>query len=211
MTTFIKLIFTSAIVLQFSCNSHTIEPTRKKTPLIPKDTTIKNERDNKLFVFVGEKIEITSIPYSIGDFDKGAKARYKILQRVYGNYNQDTIEFEAYDHFGRFPFAEYNNTLLYVSEYEGKLYQEKYMYDPLFKTKDGRWAGPYSDDYGHAGNTYTKVKPEKIEFAEEVSFPASAKDENGKEYFFPFPHLIIKLPAIKQLLFTGIMCPNYSS
>ena len=95
---------------------------------------------NKLFVFVGEKIAVTELPYEEGSMDAGYKAKYKILQRVYGNYPNDIIEFVAYDHYGTPAFSKYKNVLLFVSEYEGKFYHEKYVYDPLFKTKDGRWA-----------------------------------------------------------------------
>jgi hypothetical protein len=141
MTLLIKLTLPSFLILLLSCKFNASNSIGKTTPLIPKDTTIKNERDNKLFVFVGEKINISHIPYTPGAFDSGVKAKYLILQRVYGYYDKDTIEFEAYDHYGRFAFADYKNVLLYVSEYEGKLYQEKYMYNPVFKTKDERWAG----------------------------------------------------------------------
>ncbi len=203
MITFAKLIVTSFIVLLLSCNSKTVNSTGKTTPLIPKDTTNKNERNNKLFVFVGEKIEVTPIPYTPGDFDTGLKAKYRILQRVYGYYNKDIIEFETYDHFGRFPFTQYKNVLLYISEYKGKLYQEKYMYDPLFKTKDGHWAGPYSDDYGHSYNEQTTVKPEKIDFAEEVSFPTKVKGDDGKEYILTYPEPYYKIVGDKAIAIYG--------
>src|SRR5688572_6481884 len=143
MTTFSNIAISLFLIFLIGCKSKTVDI----TPLIAKDTTNKNERNNTLFVFVGEKIMVSPIPYEEGDFDSGVKAKYKIIQRVYGKYNKDEIEFEAYDHHGRFAFADYKNVLLYISEYEGKLYQSKYMYDPLFKTKDGRWAGPFSDDY----------------------------------------------------------------
>ena len=203
MRTFSKLTLISYIILVLSCRSRIADPTGNRTPLIPKDTTIRNERNNKLFVFVGEKIEVIPLPYTPGDFDSGVKARYRILQRIYGYYDKDTIEFEAYDHFGRFPFATYKNVLLYISEYKGKLYQEKYMYDPLFKTKDGRWAGTYSDDYSHSYNKNTNVKPEKIDFAEEVSFPAKVKDDDGKEYDLYYPEPYYKIVGDKAIAIYG--------
>jgi len=168
MSTFSKLFLLSFVLFFSNCNSKKIV-TSNKTPLIPKDTTIKNERDNKLFVFVGEKLEITELPHIPESLDNSIKAKYRILQRVYGNFDKDTIEFTAYDHVGRFHFTEFKNALLYVSEFEGKLYHEKYQYDPVFKTRDGRWAGPYSNDYRHEYNVNTTVKPEKIDFADEVS------------------------------------------
>lgn len=198
------LLFTGLIIFLLSCDA-TINDKGRAVPLISKDTSNKNERKNKLFVFVGEKIKITPVASNPGDFDSHIKAKYLVLQRVYGSITKDTIEFDSYDHFGRFAFAEHKNVLLYVSEHEGKLYHEKYMYDPLFKTKDGRWAGPYSDDYGHQYNEYTTVKPEKIDFAEEVSFPINRKD---KQHSLIYPEPFFKIAGDKAIAVYGNFVPE---
>jgi hypothetical protein len=208
MTAFTKLIPLGFIIILLSCNTQSERSAGKTTPLIQKDTSNKNERNNKLFVFVGEKIEVTPLPYTPGDFDGGVKGKYLILQRVYGYYDHDTIEFEAYDHFGRFPFADYKNVILYISEHDGKLYQEKYTYDPVFKTKDGRWAGPYSDDYGHPYNEHTTVKPEKIDFAEEVSFPTKIKDYDNKEYTLSYKEPYFKIVRDTAIAVYGNYVPD---
>ena len=91
------------------------------TPIFPKDDTNENERNNRLFVFVGKKIAIQNEPYVRGSLDNGFTAKYKVLQRVYGNYEKDTIEFTAYDHYGIPAFSKYKNVLLFVSEYEGNI------------------------------------------------------------------------------------------
>jgi hypothetical protein len=203
MVTIPKIIIVLFAVQLLSCNIHPVDSTSKTTPLITKDTTNKNERDNKLFVFVGEKIDFTPIPYEPGDFDEGIVAKYKILQHVYGYYDKDTIVFEAYDHYGTPTFTEYKTVLLFVSEYEGKFYHEKYQYDPLFITKDGRWAGPYSDDYYHSYNENTTVKPQRINFAEEVSFPTKLKDDEGKEYSVTYPEPYFKIKGDKAIAVYG--------
>lgn len=151
---------------------------KEKQPLIKKDRTSKRELENNLFVFVGEKISVTPIPHEPGDFDSRMKAKYLILQRVYGHCDKDTIEFTAYDHYGRFAFADYKNAMLYVYDSRGSYYHEKYLYDPVFKTKDSRWAGTYSEDYHHPYNEHTSIKPELIDFAEELSFPTKIFREN---------------------------------
>lgn len=207
MKAFLTLIMTG-FIFTLCCHSQKNDSTGKKIPLIPKDTSSKNERDNKLFVFVGEKISVTPLPSNPGDFDAGVKAKYLVLQRVYGYYDKDTIEFEAYDHYGRFPFAEYKNVLLYVSEYKGKQYQEKYMYDPVYKTSDGRWAGPYSREYGHVYNEHTTVKPEKIDFAEEVSMPVKVKDDIGIEHTIPYPEPYFKIAGDKAIAVYGNYVPE---
>jgi hypothetical protein len=177
-------VLLTIVIFGYNCRSDRSEP------LIAKDLSNKNEKKNTLFVFVGEKIEVKSFPEKPGAMDAGFKAKYKILQKVYGNFSGNYIEFVAYDHYGEPPFAKFNHVLLFVSEYEGKFYHEKYTYDPLFKTKDGRWAGPYSEDYRHPYNDSTKVVPVKIIFEDEVSFPIKTKDEDGSEFthFYPEPY-----------------------
>lgn len=167
-----------------SCNSSVID----------NETIATQEKENNLFVFVGEKISIEPLPYKPGDFDAGIKAKYLVLEKVYGIYNADTIEFKAYDHFGRFNFTGYINVLLYVSIENGQYYHERYLYDPLFKTADGRWAGPYSDGYNYPLNDNSSIKPERIEFLEEVSFPLQYTDTDGKQYdiYYPKPYYQIK-------------------
>jgi len=156
-------------------------------PLISKDTNNLLEKANTLFVFVGERTKIESMPWEPGLMDSKVKATYKILERVYGEYPDGVIEFMAYDHYGTPAFTKYKHALLYLSKGEEGWFQEKYVFDPLFKTKDGRWAGPYSDEYDHVYNKETTVKPEKIDFAERVSFPARGIDDNGKEYILSYP------------------------
>ena len=126
-----------------------------RKPLIPKDRTFKSERKNSLVAFVGEKIEVIDMPYSAEGRDLGFRAKYKIIELVYGNYSDDTITFDAYDHYGTPAFSHYKHALLYVSKYKGKYYHVKYQFDDVYQTKDGRWAGPYSD---HDSDS-TSIKP----------------------------------------------------
>jgi len=199
MTSFLKIIIPALILLAFSCKSQNPKP----GPLIPKDLTNKNEKENTLFVFVGEKIDYKPIPSKPGDFDNGIKAKYKIIQRVYGDYQSDIIEFEAYDHYGTPQFTKYKNALLFVSKFKGKYYQEKYMYDAVFKTRNGRWAGPYSDEYDHPYNKNTSVKPEIIDFAEEVSFPTKFIDQDGKVLELSYPEPYFKTIGEKAIAIYG--------
>jgi hypothetical protein len=62
------------------------------------------------------------------------------------------------------------------------------MYNDVYKTKEGRWAGTYtSDDYEHAYNKHTNIKPVKIDFAEKVSFQTITVDEEGQQLVFSYP------------------------
>lgn len=155
--------------------------------LISKDTTNPRERANTMFAFVGERMEVAVVPWEEGMLDTKVKARYKVLERVYGECQDEVIDFVAYDHYGIPPFIKYKHVLMYLSRKESGWYMEKYLYDPLFKTKDGRWAGPYSDDYGHPYNKAATIRPEKISFQEKVGFPTKFVDEDGKEVILSFP------------------------
>ncbi len=147
----------------------------------------------RLFAFVGENISVEPLPHIQGSMDNCFKAKYLILQIVYGNFSKDTIEFVACDHYGTPAFSKFKNVLLYVSADNGTYYHQKYMYNDVYKTKDERWAGTYaSDDYEHAYNKHTKIKPVKIEFAETVSFPTKMVDEEGRQLDFSYSKLYFK-------------------
>jgi hypothetical protein len=136
--------------------------------------------NNPLFAFVGEKIWVEPLPSKLYSFDNGFKAKYAVLQKVFGDFPSDTIEFVAYDHYGIPPFSKFNHVLLYVSSDSGTYYQQKYMFNDVYKTREGRWAGSYADDYEHEYNEKTKVKPMKIDFAQTVYYPTKIIDEEGR-------------------------------
>jgi hypothetical protein len=140
---------------------------------------------NRLFVFVGEKIAVSpfepKVPEGTIIMDNAFKATYKVIETVFGHYDNDTIEFEVYDHYGDPSFSRFEFALLYVSMgQDGKLYHEKYMYSPVYKTIEDRWAGPYeAHDYNHDFNKKTNVKPERIEFKDAVWFDITKLDKEG--------------------------------
>jgi hypothetical protein len=143
--------------------------------------------NNKLFAFVGQKIWVKPLPSRQYSFDNGFKAKYLILEKVFGDFLADTIEFVAYDHYGIPPFSKFKNVLLYVSADSGTYYQQKYMYNDVYKTQDGRWAGTYAwEDYQHAYNKHTKTRPIKIDFAERVAYPTKMIDDEGKQLMYSY-------------------------
>ena len=164
-----KLVQFCLFVLLLGCK------TNDKKPLIPKDETSEAEKRNTLFAFVGEKISVQLLPQDSGSWDGKFEGKYKILERIYGDYPKDTIEFKAYDHYGIPGFSHYKNALLFVSEYKGKYYHEKYQYFDVYLTKENRWAGTYNDheDYG-------KIKPEKIAFADSVYLQTKIMNNAGE-------------------------------
>ena len=122
---------------------------------------IQNESVN-LYAFIGQKISVTEFdpnennkrkvidPIS-GDtliqqsyiMDSGFRAKYRIVKNVFNELKTDTIEFIAYDHYGRPGFENFENVLLYISlnQEKGNYYHQKYQFDPLKKTKNGIYRG----------------------------------------------------------------------
>jgi hypothetical protein len=197
------LLLTFAAVMTFGCaksnNAQTANadnPTKSIAALKPGDVANQfipsqtdNVKNNSLFVFVGEKIEVTRLPRQEGSFDSAFLAKYKVLDKYYGDYRGETIEFEVYDHYGDPAFSKHNFALLFVSLYEGKFYHEKYQYFDLYRTKDGKWASPYpAGDYGHEYNRNTSTKPEKIEFAGDVYYDVSGLDRKAINEWYPVPY-----------------------
>jgi hypothetical protein len=182
------------VTLLLGCGSQSGDTTNINKTLALVDTPrsfVKNygvNDSNRLFAFVGEKISVEPLPHQRGSMDNGFKAKYAILKKVYGDFPGDTIEFVAYDHYGTPPFSKFKNVLLYVSADSGMYYHQKYMYNDVYKTKDGRWAGTYADDdYEHAYNKHTKIKPLKIEFAEKVAYPTKMVDDEGHQLRYSYP------------------------
>jgi hypothetical protein len=174
------------VLLLTNCKQH---HRSGKEPLIPKDLSNEKERTNTLFVFIGEKIDVSMDSAKTGDFDKAFIGKYKVVERIYGNYEKDTIEFEAYDHFGYPSFAEFKNVMLFLSQDSGRYYHEKYQFYDVYKTIDNEWAGPFTIDYNHPDNK--EIKPVKMKFAEEVSYSIDGVDEEEKRLWYPKPYYTI--------------------
>ena len=166
-------------------------------------------RMDSLIVFVGEKLSLDyekmPVQYDTVMFgldtlispviqlDSRYKAKYKILQLVHGSYEAKTIDFIVYDHYGVPAFSKFNHVLLFVSYHHGKLYHEKYQYFDLYKTKNGKWASPYSSsDYDHPYKENITVKPEKIPFKKDLRFPLRQLSDRSIKFQFPTPYYELK-------------------
>ena len=198
--TLLQLISVFIVTVLCGCSSPSGDTTHLNKAITLVDTPrsfVRNYGVNdttRLFAFVGEKISVDPLPHERGSMDNGFKAKYLILQKVYGYFPLDTIEFIIYDHYGLPPFSKYKNVLLYVSADSGTYYHQKYMYNDVYKTKDGRWAGTYaSNDYEHGYNRHTKIKPVRIEFATKVSFPLKTVNEQGQQLEFSYPKPYFKI------------------
>ncbi|MEJ7627914.1 MAG: hypothetical protein WKF35_13695 [Ferruginibacter sp.] len=145
---------------------------------------------SKFYIFIGQKLNVITEqePYycDIIPMDSKVKAEYKILEQVVGKFPKDTIMFVSFNHNQRITFSNYENVLLFVSEYCGQLYHEKYQYFDLYKTVDGKWASP-GDPYKYDEYHRKNIKSQNIQFADSVWFDISKLSEAVIKRQFPIP------------------------
>lgn len=140
------------LLFLFGCKSTSL---KRNSEFIPNDTSVN------LFAFIGEKISVVEfdpnenntqieIDSISGDtirkvryvMDGAFKSKYRVLKNVFNELKTDTIEFVAYDHYGRPGFEKYENVILYISlNEEGQYYHQKYQFDPVDKSWNGTWKG----------------------------------------------------------------------
>lgn len=118
---------------------------------------IEQNQNVNLYAFIGEKISVTklerkpSVEWVIGldgdtakieniPFDEIFIARYKVIVNVFNMLQLDTIEFIAYDHYGRPEFEKNEYSLLYLSfsKEDSTFYHQKYQFDDV-KKLNGEW------------------------------------------------------------------------
>lgn len=146
-------------------NKDSIEITLLKQPCLPYQNC--NQPAEKLYVFIAEKI---SVNYALDTLycdrftmDSKFDASYKIIKNLYGDFKGDSIKFTVYDHYGVPAFSHHKYVMLFVSQYCGKLFHEKYQYFDVYPTTDGRWASP-GDPKRFNSTDNSKVRIEKIAF-----------------------------------------------
>jgi hypothetical protein len=147
-----------------------------------------------LFVFVGEKLEVTEVPPPPDPPDSGTliirldyqyRARYRVLDRICGEFKEDVIEFDAFDHWGYPAFARYETILLYVSRLGDRYYHQKYQFNDVYRTRSGEWAScgdPYRrEPEVHRGN----IQAVAIEFEEPLQYSVAGLSEEQIAERFP--------------------------
>jgi len=148
-----KKIFLCIILIIVSCKLTSLKR--------GSDFKLKDESIN-LFAFIGEKISVTEfdpnenntrimIDSITGDtirstryvMDHGFECKYKVLKNVFNELKTDTVEFKAYDHYGRPGFENYENAILYISKStdSSNFFHQKYQFDPIEKIRKRVWKG----------------------------------------------------------------------
>ncbi len=121
------------------------------------------DKSVNLFAFVGKKISViefdpnaekeekTSIDSISGEkkidrsyvLDLGFRCKYLIQKNIFNKLETDTIDFIAYDHYGRPNFEKSEFVLLYISKSQkGNYYvHRKYQFDYLERDSNGLFYG----------------------------------------------------------------------
>lgn len=152
--------------------------------------------ENNLIAFVGEKLSVEQFEPNVDPgrvlMDVAFKARYRVLDVVYGDFKNDLIDFEAYDHYGRPAFEKHKFVFLFVSKHDGRFFHQKYQYFPVFKTSSGSWAG--------CGSPY-KFEPEQhrgafvsrdMSFTDDAYFEVRDLTPDELAQYFPRAHYDIR-------------------
>lgn len=133
------------------------------TPKPLNDSFYLENKEVNLLAFIGQKISIVKfnpneekveekVYDSIsGDtiikksyiMDIGFRCRYKIIKNIFNDPKTDTIDFVAYDHYGKPSFSEYDTVLLYISKSENGNYyfHQKYQFDYVEQNSNGMFYG----------------------------------------------------------------------
>lgn len=152
------------------------------------------DKNPKHYVVIAEKIEVKRIdPYYCDrsfSLDGQYVSKYKLVKTMYGTALPDTINFTAYDHYGTPKFSNYKYVMLFLSEYCGKLYHEKYQFFDVYPTKNGRWARP-GDPYRFDKNLQQAIKPVKLAFKNNLSFDIEDEYDHIIKQEYPEPYFML--------------------
>ena len=111
-----------------------------------KETQICFDKPKSIYALVAKKIDVKldTTAYCGLSFYSRYKAKYEVLENIYGNYAKSIIEFESFEHARFENYYDFDVVVLYIADYCGKLIHLRGEYDPLYKNSLGEYASPYS-------------------------------------------------------------------
>lgn len=150
----ILMLFSSILI---NCNSASIKSSKNIS-------FVNTNNSINLYAFVGKKISIEEFNPNInnevkeriidddtGDsisivktkfvMDNAFRCKYKVVKKIFNDLPTDTIEFLAYDHYGKLEFSKKDSVILYISKSnnDNHYFHQKYQYDDVFKDKAGNY------------------------------------------------------------------------
>jgi len=159
------------------------------------NTTQATERE--IVAFIGQKTYVekrnldqymdfklpdgTIINRKIPNRNDRFEARYDILSQVKGTIEADSIDFVAYDHFGRPSFPKFETVLLFLINDDGQWVKMRNFY-AVQRTTDGDWAmcgGLGRENYSEEVKKLAASYEEQIQ-VEPVIFQGEKQDSNNE-------------------------------
>jgi hypothetical protein len=144
-----------------------------------------------LVAFIGRKIEAKYVERKPKPNESLLDAeyflRYEVLEVVFGSYPHKEITFSSYVHMGEPEFKKHKFGLVYVSEYDGRFVQQKYLFQAVYPTANGRWASCGDPYAGMADIHRHGVAPEPIIFRPPVAFDTARLSKAEAERKYPAP------------------------
>jgi len=137
-----------------------------------RDGAVGDRSDPNLIAFVGRRLSVQEVKPKGGEvrFDTEFRVRVEVLELVFGRYASKQMVFSSYVHIGEPAFGQNQFGLVYVSSYRGRFVQQKYLFQPVYPTSDGRWAS-CGDPYAWLPDVHRHgVKAEAITFKPPVTF-----------------------------------------
>lgn len=149
-------------------------------------TGCSQDKNDSLFVFVGDVISVDTIKNSEGF----VRLKYKILEKTYGRYLRDTIDFFSYYDADSLEFAKSKTVLLFLYQSGGNFHKLALPWYQVYQTVDGRWAsGAKWWDY----TTYpTTIKPKHLQFRDSISFDTKGMNQEQIDHWYPAKYYVRK-------------------
>ncbi len=133
----------------------------------------KHVTEDSFFAFIGEQLDIELITEKSNtdqiNFYKYYQASYRIIEPIWGNYQNDAINFSAANHYDGLPaFAKNTYVMLFVSKKDDLWVHETNLYFPVHRTDDEKWA--YCGDPSPRRRDVKPAKLHKINFKPPIYF-----------------------------------------
>ena len=163
------------------------------------------ENSKNLYAFIGKKVSVTEFdPNEINSIqstdsitgetvvktkyimDHGFLCKYVVVRNLYNKLESDTIEFKAFDHYGRPGFEDSEEVILYISKNEeGHFFHQKYQFENIFIDSKNR----YYSYPKFLGRGYLEIANElksfKTKFPENYKFNIEGLSEDGIKMYYP--------------------------
>lgn len=149
-------------------------------PLVPFDRTQGHTGSEAILAFIGEEIFTREAPETVAEpefdiatgrdtvfirMDSEWQSRFSIIDIMRGDYEGDTIDFTAFDHFGQPRYSKSKGPILiYLHDIDAGWFHDKYNFAKVHPTKGGGWAVCGSFFRDHDGERVPNPKPRPVEF-----------------------------------------------